>query len=146
MKRAETAPGLNRIALAPAAPDSGHRGTLASSPRAQAGFLAAALASLPATAHAQYIPGWLIVSVLSPLLVLFLCVILGLAAGSVRIAALHAGLVILWVVLFTLAAYFVENDYVIWTPLVLYGLHALLVVGLIVFYIARRFLERHVAP
>lgn len=77
---------------------------------------------------------------------LFLCVILGLAAGSVRIAALHAGLVILWVVLFTLAAYFVENDYVIWTPLVLYGLHALLVVGLIVFYIARRFLERHVAP
>ena len=97
---------------------------------------------LPLAAHAQHIPDWLIVSVLSPLLVLLLCVILGFAAGSVRVGALNAGLVLLWVILFALAAYFVENDYVIWTPLVLYGLHAVLVVVLIIFYIARRFVGR----
>lgn len=112
------------------------------STRARSGFVAAGLGSLPVAAHAQNIPDWLIISVLSPLIVLLFCVILGFAAGSVRIGALHAGLVLLWVVLFALSAYFIENDYVIWTPLVPYGLHAVLVVVLIVFYIVRRFVGR----
>ena len=47
-------------------------------------------------------------------------------------------IVLVWVVLFSLAAYFVENDYVIWTPLVLYLLHSALLVVLIVVQDAKR--------
>lgn len=39
---------------------------------------------------------------------------------------------LLWVVLFSLASYFVENDYVIWTPLALYVIHAAIILVLIV--------------
>ena len=101
-------------------------------------ILAIALGSLPTTAHAQYVPPWLIAGVLSPILVLLLCIVLGCITRSLRTAALHAGLVLVWVVLFSLASYFVENDYVIWTPLALYMLHAMLLLVLIVVAIARR--------
>ncbi len=99
---------------------------------------AAALAALPLPAYAQYIPPWLVAAVLSPLLVLVLCAVLGIVARSLRAWLLHSGLVILWVALFVIAAQLVENDYVIWTPIVLYLAHAVLVVGLIVAAIGRR--------
>ncbi len=97
---------------------------------------------LPGTAHAQYIPPVLAAAALSPILVLLLCGVLGIVAGSLRTAARHAGLVVAWVVLFLLAAYFVENDYVIWTPLALYAAHAVLVVVLIGWEGYRRFARR----
>jgi hypothetical protein len=100
------------------------------------------LGALPVPAHAQYVPTWLIAAVLSPLLVLVLCGILGWVRRSARAGALHAALVVLWVVLFSLASYFVENDYVIWTPLALYLLHAALLIGLIVIGVARRIAGR----
>ena len=101
-------------------------------------IFAVILGSLPGSAHAQYIPPWLVVGALSPLLVLLLCIILGLLTRSVRVGALHAAIVLAWVVLFSLASYFVENDYVIWTPLALYLLHSALLVVLIVVQIAKR--------
>lgn len=125
-----------RVGSFEAEPD--RKATFDSSARSLSRVLAVGLGSLPISAHAQYIPPWLIAGVLSPLLVLFLCIVLGFLARSVRTGALHAGLVLVWVVLFTLAAYFVENDYVIWTPLVLYCLHAALLVVLIVVQIAKR--------
>lgn len=80
----------------------------------------------------------MIAAVLSPILVLLLCVMLGIVARSLRVGAIHAGLVLLWVVLFYLASYFVENDYVIWTPLALYVLHSALLLVLLVVTIAKR--------
>jgi len=106
--------------------------------RVSATTIAACLGTLPVSAYAQYVPPWLIAALLSPILVLFLCIILGVLCRSVRIGALHAGLVITWVVLFSLASYFVENDYVIWTPLTLYILHSALLFVLIVVEAAKR--------
>ena len=106
--------------------------------RTSTAVLAIALGSLPATAHAQYVPPWLIAAVLSPIVVLALCFALGCITRSLRTGALHAGLVLIWMMLLTLASYFVENDYVIWTPLALYVLHAMLLLVLIVVAIARR--------
>lgn len=100
------------------------------------------LGALPLSAHAQYVPTWLVAAVLSPILVLILCLILGLVVRRARTGALHAALVILWVVLFSLASYFVENDYVIWTPLALYVLHAALLVVLIAVGVAGRITGR----
>jgi hypothetical protein len=100
--------------------------------------LAVSLGSLPSPAHAQYIPPWVVVGALSPVLVILLAAILGLLVKSVRIGALHAALVLLWIVLFSVASYFVENDSVIWTPLVLYLLHFVLLGILIAVQIAKR--------
>ena len=96
----------------------------------------------PIAAQAQYVPTWLIAALLSPILVLFLCIVLGVLARSVRIGAIHAALVITWVILFSLASYFVENDYVIWSPLILYILHSALLLVLIVVEIAKRITGR----
>lgn len=71
-----------------------------------------------------------------------LCIVLGCLTRSVRIGALHAAFVLAWVVLFYLASYFIENDYVIWTPLALYILHSALLLVLIVFEIAKRIAGR----
>jgi hypothetical protein len=99
---------------------------------------AALLAALPLPAYAQYVPPQLVAMALSPILVLVLCAVLGIAARSARAWLLHSALVIAWVLLFLLAAYFVENDYVIWTPIVLYVAHAALVLALIFVAIFRR--------
>lgn len=108
------------------------------SPRSISRMLAVVLGALPFSAHAQYIPAWMVVGALSPLLAILLCIILGWLNRSVRIGALHAAIVFAWVVLFSLASYFVENDYVIWTPLVLYLLHSALLVVLIVVQVVKR--------
>jgi hypothetical protein len=100
--------------------------------------IALLLAGLPLTAHAQHIPPWVVVGALSPIVVLLLCALLGWLARSARLAALHAAMVLTWVVLFSLASRFVENDYVIWTPLALYLLHAALLTILVVVRLARR--------
>jgi hypothetical protein len=101
-------------------------------------FLALSLGLFPICAYAQYVPPLLVVAALTPILVLLLCVVLGILTRSVRVGALHAAYVLAWVLLFILASYFIENDYVIWTPLVLYLLHSALLLVLIVVQIGRR--------
>jgi hypothetical protein len=93
---------------------------------------------LPQAAYAQHVPVVFAVAALSPLFVLVLTIILGFTSRSWRVGALHSGLVVFWVLLFLVASRYVENDYVIRTPIVLYVVHALLVVILIVVSIARR--------
>jgi len=112
------------------------------SPRSLATTVAVFLGALPVSAHAQNVPPWLVAAVLSPILVFILCIVLGVVTRSLRIGALHAALVLAWIILFSLASYFVENDYVIWTPLALYTLHAVLLPVLIVVEIARRIAGR----
>jgi inner membrane protein involved in colicin E2 resistance len=101
-------------------------------------FGALSLALLPGVAHAQHIPVWLALAAVSPVAVILLCIFLGVVNRSWRIGAIHAALVIIWVVLFGLASYFVTNDYVIWTPIFLYAIHANLILVLIVVGIANR--------
>jgi intracellular septation protein A len=100
--------------------------------------LTALLSLLPASAQAQYIPPIFIAAALSPLLVILLAIVLGLLARSCRVGLRHTLLILLWVLLFGLASYFIENDYVIWTPMVLYAAHSLLIVVLILANIVKR--------
>ncbi len=100
--------------------------------------LAVSLVALPGTAHAQYISPLIAGLALSPILVLLLAVVLGIVSRSWRIGAWHAGLVVVWVVLFGIASYWVENDYIIWTPLALYVAHSVIMLALIIRGVASR--------
>jgi hypothetical protein len=95
-------------------------------------------ALVPVSASAQEIPVSLAVAALSPLLMIGFAIALGFLARSWRIGALHTGLVVFWAVLFVIAAQTTTNDYVIWTPIVLYGIHSILILILIGSWIARR--------
>ena len=79
-----------------------------------------------------------VVGALSPLLVLVLTAVLGVVVRSWKAGASHAALIVVWIVLFGIASYYVENDYIIWTPLAIYILHSLLIIGLIAVGIVRR--------
>ncbi|MDH3434244.1 MAG: hypothetical protein OEM60_10315 [Gammaproteobacteria bacterium] len=93
---------------------------------------------LSSSAHAQYIPPILVAAALSPLLLISFAIILGVFARSWRIGIRHTLFVFLWILLFGFASYFIENDYVIWTPLVLYAAHFLLMLVLILVNFAKR--------
>jgi hypothetical protein len=87
---------------------------------------------IPGMAHAQQIPVEYAVVAASPLLAILLALILGWLSGSWKTAALHAGGVALWVLLFILASFYITNDYLLWLPLLLYGAHASLILSLVV--------------
>jgi hypothetical protein len=98
----------------------------------------ATLVALPTAAQAHGIhPVW-IAAVLSPVAVMLLTVILGWLSRSVRLGAIHAMLIVLWVVLFWLASYLVTNDYLIWTPLALYLIHATIIILLVIWHAIAR--------
>ena len=94
--------------------------------------------TLPSLAHAQPISPAIAALAVSPVLALLFAVVLGVVARSWRVGAAHAGLVGIWILLFGVASYWVENDYVIWTPLALYGIHAATMVVMIVRGVFRR--------
>lgn len=87
---------------------------------------------VPGVAYAQEISPLIAWMALSPILVLLLAVVVGIVSRSWSVGAKHAGLVVLWVVLFGIASYWIENDYIIWTPLVLYAVHALTMLVLVI--------------
>lgn len=93
---------------------------------------------LPVVAHAQNIPPAIAALALSPILVFALAAAHGFLSRSWRVGFAHAGLVAIWLLLLGVASYWVENDYVIWTPLALYGIHAVTLVILIVKGVLRR--------
>ena len=87
---------------------------------------------VPGVACAQEIPPLIAWMALSPILVLLLAIVLGIVSRSWLVGAKHAGLVALWVALFAIASYWIENDYIIWTPLVVYGVHAMIMLVLVI--------------
>ena len=94
--------------------------------------------TFPGVALAQNIPPIIAALALSPVLVFLLAIVLGAVTRSWRVAARHSALVGVWILLFGIASYWVENDYAIWTPLVLYGVHAAAMVVLIARGVVRR--------
>ena len=94
--------------------------------------------ALPGIALAQNVPPIIAALALSPVLVFLLAIILGFVTRSWRVAIGHSALICVWILLFAVASYWVENDYVIWTPLALYGIHTVTMMILI----ARGVLER----
>jgi len=74
-------------------------------------------------ALAQKVPLWVVVGVVSPVFALVLVGALALSAPRLGKAGLHVRLLVLWIVAFLLTSFFVENDWVIWTPMHLYILH-----------------------
>ena len=87
--------------------------------------------TLPEIAHAQQIPPAIAVLAISPILVLALAIGLGVVTRSWIVGGLHAAIVSFWVTLFVIASYWVENDIVIWTPIGLLAIHAIVLVVLI---------------
>lgn len=109
--------------------------------------LAAALLMLVSPpALAQKIPLWLVVGVVSPIWALVLVAALALCAPRLGKAGLHTILLILWIVTFLLASNFVENDWVIWTPMHLYIVQLALLPVLVFRQLLRRIEPSAVAP
>jgi uncharacterized protein YggT (Ycf19 family) len=100
-------------------------------------FIVLALTA-PVSAHAQNIPPIIVAIAVSPVLVILLAVVVGILYRSWLVGATHAGLVVVWVVLTAVASYWVENDYVIWTPLVIYCVHAIILIVLVFIGVLRR--------
>ena len=99
--------------------------------------------SVPTVAYAQRVPVWLVAAVLSPLLVISFAIILGLVTRSLRIGLIHAGLVLGWIIIFAFVSNVFTNDYVIWTPLVAYAVHALVMLVLIIVNTVKRIRGRN---
>ena len=107
--------------------------------------IAAVLGAASAPAHAHGVPVWMFVAAASPLLVLILVLLYGWIARKARAALVHAALVVVWVTWFWLASNYHEvtllgipTDYVIWAALFLYTAHALVLVGLVITQLIRR--------
>lgn len=94
-------------------------------------FVAVSALTIPGIALAQNIPPTIAALAISPVLVFLLAAVLGVVTRSWRVAIRHSVLVCVWILLFGIASYWVENDYVIWTPLALYGIHAATMIILI---------------
>lgn len=93
---------------------------------------------MPGTAMAQRIPTEIALAAVSPLLVIALALVLGWLTHSWRTALRHSGLVICWILLTGIFAYWVENDAIIWTPVGIYVVHSLLIIVLVIRELARR--------
>lgn len=94
------------------------------------------LASSPALA--QEIRLWMVAGVVSPLWALVLVIALALCAPGVGKAGLHAILLVVWIATFLLASNYVQNDWVIWTPMHLYILQLALLPIFLFYQLARR--------
>ena len=88
--------------------------------------------AVPGVAYAQQIPPLIASMAISPIFVLLLAIVLGMVSRSWRVGAKHAGLVLVWILLFAISSYWIENDYIIWTPLVIYAAHAVLMLVLVI--------------
>jgi hypothetical protein len=94
------------------------------------------LVSSPALA--QEIRLWMIAGVVSPLWAFILVIALALCAPRLGKAGLHSILLVVWIAAFLLASFFVENDWVIWTPMHLYILQLALLPMFLFYHLARR--------
>lgn len=111
------------------------------------------LGTASAPAHAHGVPVWMFVAAASPLFVLILVTLYGWIARTMRAALVHAALVVIWVAWFWLASNHNEvtllglsTDYVIRAALVLYLLHALMLIGLVIIHLFRRLASRERLP
>lgn len=80
----------------------------------------------------------MVAGVVSPLWALVLVIALALCAPKVGKAGLHAMLLVVWIVAFLLASFFVENDWIIWTPMHLYILQLALLPIFLFYQLVRR--------
>lgn len=93
---------------------------------------------IPISAHAHSVSGWIIGGALSPIVVIGLAIAIGYLKRKWSIGLLHVFLVTLWIALFWVASVYVTNDYIIWSPLVAYLLHVILMIWLIVKIVIKR--------
>ena len=79
---------------------------------------------VPATAQAQQISNTVALAALSPIVVVLLAGLVGWLEHELLRGLIDVGLVLLWVVAFAVLSSYVTIDWIIWTPVVLYALHA----------------------
>lgn len=89
-------------------------------------------------ALAQEIRLWMVAGAVSPLWALVLVIALALCAPGLGKAGLHMKWLALWIAAFLFASYFIENDWVIWTPMHLYIVH----LALLPIFLFRQLLRR----
>jgi hypothetical protein len=99
---------------------------------------------IPTGAQAQNIPLPIAIGIVSPLFVFLLCVALGILRRSAMSAFRHIGLMIIWVTLFAIASHYVDNDYIIWTPLAIYVGHSIMLLALVFKELWKRSVRRHI--
>ena len=97
-------------------------------------------------ALAQEIRLWMVAGVVSPLWAFLLVIALALCAPRVGQAGLHAILLVVWIAAFLLASFYVENDWVIWTPMHLYILQLALLPVFLFYQLARRIEASSITP
>ena len=114
--------------------------------RANRCLAGALLLLVSSPALAQEIRLWMVAGVVSPLWALLLVIALALCAPRAGKAGLHAMLLIVWIGAFLLASFFVENDWVIWTPMHLYILQLALLPIFLFYQVARRIEADAVTP
>ena len=103
-----------------------------------AAYLGALAASMPLSAYAHAIHPWMAAAALSPLVAIVLAIALGFVTRSAIKGSVHALLIILWVILFWLASNYATSDAIIWTPLIVYAGHVLVLFVLVIAHVVAR--------
>ena len=89
-------------------------------------------------AYAQEVPTVIAIAALSPIIMMALAGVLGWLDRSLLTGLKHIALVFLWVAVFLVLSSVVTTDWLICTPLVLYGAHGLWMLGKVVSILVKR--------
>ena len=79
---------------------------------------------MPVAAQAQQISNTVALAALSPIIVVILAGTVGWLERELLRGLIDVGLVLLWVVAFAVLSAYATIDWIIWTPVALYALHA----------------------
>jgi len=89
-------------------------------------------------AEAQEIPLPIAIGFLSPLVAIVMAAILGVVARSWRAALINIGLICVWVLGYLAVIHTFTADWIIYTPIALYGIHCIVLSALLGWAIVRR--------
>ena len=101
-------------------------------------LFAALIATASPSAHAQHVPAAIAIAAVSPILFLLLAAVLGWMERSLLSGLVHTGLIVLWLASFAVLSNAVTIDWLVWTPVVLYGIQCCWIVTRLVTILVRR--------
>ena len=99
--------------------------------------VAVMIAASPA-AHAQHLSNAIAIAAVSPVVFVLLAGVLGWLERNLLSGLVHIGLILLWVVSFAVLSNIVTTDWLIWAPLVFYGIHCCWMMTRLVVLLFRR--------
>ena len=87
-------------------------------------FGVATLVAAAPPVYAQQVPNVIALASLSPVIMVLLAGLLGWLERSLLSGLMHVSLILLWVIAFAVLANTVTTDWIIWTPIGIYGVHS----------------------